>query len=108
MTLQQSIAFEQAEFLAEQFDPNDPENSGVVLDVLIDEPGEQAEDGLHESTGRAYFQAPAIDSVTTVRSKSPLAPGELVRCAITGAGGYDLVATPREDLRRSLPLTILR
>jgi len=108
MTLQQSIAFEQAEFLAEQFDPRDPENSGVVLDVLIDEPGEAGEDGLHESTGRAYFQAPAIDSVTTVRSKKPLAPGELVRCAITGAGGYDLVATPREDLKRSVPLTILR
>ena len=74
MTLQQSIAFEQAEFLAEQFDSQDPENSGVVLDVLIDEPGETADDGLHESTGRAYFQAPSIDSVTTVRSKQPARP----------------------------------
>ena len=38
MELQQRIAFEQAEFLASQFDEKDPANTGVQFDVLIDRP----------------------------------------------------------------------
>jgi len=109
MMLQQQIAFEQAAYLAEQFDPADPENTGVVFDVLIDESftGAPGEDGLYEATGRAYFQAPGIDSVTAVRSKKPLSPGELVRCTVTSSDGYDLIASPREDLRRAVSLPVI-
>ena len=39
-------------------------------------------------------------------SKNPLAAGELVRCTIVAADGYDLIAVPVEELERkvSLPL----
>ncbi len=108
MMLQQSIAFEQAEFVASHFDPSDPENSGAIFDVLIDEAGGQpGDDGHYEATGRAYFQAPGIDSVTAVRSKKALSPGELVRCTITGSDGYDLIAQPKEDLRRAMSLPVI-
>ena len=108
MMLQQSIAFEQAAFVAEQFDEDDPEHSGAVFDVLIDEAaGAAGEDSLYEATGRAYFQAPGIDSVTAVRSKKPLSPGELVRCTVIGSDGYDLIAVPKEDLRRSMSLPVI-
>jgi ribosomal protein S12 methylthiotransferase len=108
MMLQQQIAFEQAAYLAEQFDPADPENTGVVFDVLIDESfTEPSDDGLYEATGRAYFQAPGIDSVTAVRSRKPLSPGELVRCTVTSSDGYDLIASPREDLRRAVSLPVI-
>jgi tRNA A37 methylthiotransferase MiaB len=109
MMLQQEIAFEQAAYLAEQFDEADPENTGVVFDVLVDESFTEApgEDGLYEATGRAYFQAPGIDSVTAVRSRKPLSPGELVRCTVVASDGYDLIARPREDLRRAVSLTVI-
>ncbi|MCA9297812.1 MAG: MiaB/RimO family radical SAM methylthiotransferase, partial [Phycisphaerales bacterium] len=99
MALQQEIAFEQAEFLASHFDGRDPA-TGMQFDVLIDRP---AEDGLAQ--GRAYFQAPDIDSVTSVQSRQRLVPGELVRCVITEADGYDLVARPVDEVGRlSLPI----
>lgn len=93
MRLQQQIAFDQAAFLADQFDPENPADSGVRFDVLIDaaEPNGQA------ATGRAYFQAPQIDSVVKVRARTPLKPGDLVRCVVVGSEGYDLVATPDHD-----------
>lgn len=113
MSLQRDIAFEQAEYLAEQFDPADPENTGVRLDVLIDEPAPDVEIAggvgkAHVYRARAYFQAPMIDSVTFVASSQPLSPGELVRCAVVGADGYDLIARPERDLEKRVPLTVVR
>jgi ribosomal protein S12 methylthiotransferase len=106
MALQQQIAFEQAEFVAEQFDPADPDETGSRFDVLIDEPAGETEGGGRLYRGRTYFQAPQIDATTFVESRREPRPGELVRCTIVGADGYDLVARPSEELERrvSLPL----
>lgn len=118
MDLQQQIAFEQAAYLAEQFDPADPNESGVRFDVLIDraapereaaeEPGVRARGSapLTVHAGRTYFQAPQIDATTYVATRQPLSPGELVRCVIVGSDGYDLIAQPLADVERkvSLPL----
>lgn len=104
MSLQQRIAFENAAQIAQEFDPARPLETGRRLDVLID--GLADEEGGGVYVGRTSFQAPQIDSVTLVRSRSRLSPGELVRAVIVGAEGYDLVARPVEELerRRSLPV----
>lgn len=106
MALQQRIAFEQAEFVAEQFDPGDPDGTGARFDILIDEPAGETEDGLRVYRGRAYFQAPQIDAVTYLHSRAERSPGELVRSTIVASEGYDLVARPSEELERrvSLPM----
>lgn len=113
MAVQQQIAFEQTEFIAEQFDETKPTESGAQFDVLIDkDTGNQVEPtpGVSRGgtlyAGRTYFQAPQIDATTHVISKNPLASGELVRCTIVAADGYDLIAVPVEELERkvSLPL----
>ncbi len=117
MRLQQSIAFEQAEFLAEQYDASSPGDSGVRFDVLIDRVGParinergDAECGetpgvsrkgagpAHSAVGRAYFQAPQIDSVIYVQSGRALRAGEVVRCTVIGSEGYDLIAAPCDEL----------
>lgn len=115
MQLQQEIAFEQAEFLAGQWDEKDPLGSGVQLDVLIDrDTGSQAEattgvsKGGRLYQGRAYHQAPQIDSVTYVQSRQKLAPGELVRCAVVASDGYDLIARPLADLDPTVKLKVLK
>ena len=107
MALQQGLAFEQAEYLAEQFDPEDALNTGVRFDVLIDRPVGDDASGAVISQGRTYFQAPQIDPVTYVAGKSRFSPGELVRCVITGSDGYDLIATPVEELERRVSLTVV-
>jgi ribosomal protein S12 methylthiotransferase len=125
MELQRSIAWEQAAYLAEQFDPRRPAESGVQFDVLVDKRlGERGDRGqesgvrsqgsskrpsggpTHVAQGRCYFQAPEVDAVTLVESREALAPGELVRCVITGSDGYDLIARPVAEVVRkvSLPL----
>ena len=111
LELQQSIAFEQADYLAEQFDPKDAENTGCRFDVLVDEragttdgPGGRVR---HVVKGRAYFQAPQIDAVTYIESAQPLSPGELVPCVIVGADGYDLVAKPVSELEKRVGLPVL-
>lgn len=107
MTLQQRIAFEKSGSIASEFDPKRPLESGRRLEVLIDGlADDECSDGEAVYVGRTYFQAPQIDSVTFVRSRSRLSPGELVRSVIIGAEGYDLVAQPAEELerRRSLPV----
>ncbi|MEQ8770800.1 MAG: radical SAM protein [Phycisphaerales bacterium] len=124
MEAQQQIAFEQAAYLAEQFDPAKPTETGLRFDVLIDRAlppsplgGEGRGEGSSEEPGRdaparalfqgrTYFQAPQIDPVTYVESRKELAPGELVRCVIVGSDGYDLIARPADEVERrvSLPL----
>lgn len=111
MLTQQAIAFENMAYLAEE---------RCQFDVLIDGPkrGEEPSSpaplptgegsAMHHHVGRAYFQAPQIDSVTHVQSIRPLSPGELVRCTIVDSRGYDLVARPTEDLERRTSLPLLR
>tara|TARA_R110002072_G_scaffold150953_8_gene299982 strand:- start:4204 stop:5913 length:1710 start_codon:yes stop_codon:yes gene_type:complete len=114
MALQQQIAFEQADFVAGQFDHTNPTTSGAQFDVLIDKstgnqveptPGVSAGGTLY--TGRTYFQAPQIDASTHVISNGDLSPGELVRCTIVAADGYDLIARPVEELERKVSLQIV-
>ncbi len=125
MLAQQEIAFENAAYLAEQ---------GAEFDVLIDAPGSEdkgascagedaggvrragtVSDGAGASSGgawvisggRCYHQAPEIDSVTYVQARERLSPGELVRCTIVDADGYDLIARPSAELEKRTSLTIL-
>jgi ribosomal protein S12 methylthiotransferase len=115
MELQQRLAFEQAAFLAEQFDEAAPTESGVQFDVLID--AAAVSEGLATTgvgkggklyRGRTYFQAPQIDAVTFVQSRSPLSPGELVRCTVVASDGYDLVARPVAELEKRVGLRVLK
>ncbi|MBL4590524.1 MAG: hypothetical protein JKY96_01050, partial [Phycisphaerales bacterium] len=104
----------QNEFLADQFDIENPTTSGVQFDILIDKPtGSRVEatPGVGEGgdlyQGRAYFQAPQIDATTLVVSKGERSPGELVRCTVVGADGYDLIARPLDELERKVSLNIV-
>ena len=108
MELQQTIAFENASFVAEQ---------RSQFDVLIDGPARgqtrgRATAGVSGDTtlysGRGYHQAPQIDGLTHVLSREPLAAGELVRCTIVAADGYDLVAQPVADLEKTIRLPVVR
>ncbi|MDX9910422.1 MAG: 30S ribosomal protein S12 methylthiotransferase RimO [Phycisphaerales bacterium] len=114
MALQQKIAFEQAAFLASQFDEKDPEGSGCQFDVLIDRAtGSRAEatsgvgSGGMLYQGRAYFQAPQIDAMTYVQAREGLSPGELVRCTVVASDGYDLIARPVSELTRRVSLRVV-
>ena len=114
MALQQQIAFDQAEFVANQFDPEKPTETGAQFDVLIDKStGNQVEatpgvsDGGTLYAGRTYFQAPQIDATTHVIAKNKLAAGELIRCTIVASDGYDLIARPVEELERKVSLNIM-
>jgi len=115
MALQQEIAFNQARYTASRFDPSRPTTSGQHLDVLIDAPlrtrgtkttGVSTGGGLYQ--GRTYFQAPQIDSVTYVQSRERLVPGEVVRCVVIDADGYDLIAKPLAELDKKVTLKVLR
>lgn len=120
MEAQQEIAFERAASLAAAFDdarPLHPDGTirghqfDVVIDAALKSTG-RATTGVGKGgrlyQGRTYFQAPQIDAVTYVQSKAKLAPGELVRCVVTGCDGYDLVARPVSELIRNVPLSVLR
>lgn len=115
MALQQQIAFDQASFLASQFDEKNPRESGAHFDVLIDKPlasEGRATSGVGKGgrlyQGRAYFQAVDIDSVTFVQSREPVSPGELVRCVIVGSDGYDLIARPVAEFDGRVPLRVVK
>lgn len=115
MELQQRLAFEQAAYLAEQFDETRPTSTGVQFDVLIDEATRSAGKetagvgrGGRLYKGRTYFQAPMIDAVTYVQSSENLASGELVRCTIVASDGYDLIAKPVAELEKRVGLRVLR
>jgi hypothetical protein len=58
-------------------------------------------------TGRAYFQAPSIDSLTYVQSTEKRSPGELVRCTVVDSNGYDLVAIPTDEVEKRVRLPIM-
>lgn len=87
MLAQQEVAFESAARMA-----------GETARVLVD-----AQDPSGASVGRHYGQAPDIDGVCIIDSL--VEPGEFVDVKITGADGYDLLATvvqspPRRRKRR--------
>ena len=46
--------------------------------------------------------------MTYVQSRDQLAPGELVRCTVVAADGYDLIARPVAELERKTSLTVLK
>lgn len=115
MLLQQKIAFARMEALAKQFDESRPLDTGVRLDVVIDQAlktrgrktsGVADKGRLHQ--GRTYFQAPEIDAVTYVHAREALAPGEVVKCVIVGSDGYDLIARPVQELEKKLGLPVIR
>jgi ribosomal protein S12 methylthiotransferase len=108
MLAQQEIAFENARFVAKQ---------RSQFDVLIDGPAAGRTVGRRTSgvtgggllhVGRCYHQAPQIDSLTYVHSNEKLAPGELVRCTIIDADGYDLIAQPTDQLEKRVALPVVR
>ncbi|MHC4989861.1 MAG: hypothetical protein ACYTGC_02680, partial [Planctomycetota bacterium] len=57
--------------------------------------------------GRCYHQAPQVDSLTYVHSTETLAAGELVRCTVVDADGYDLIVRPTEQLERKVALPVV-
>ncbi|MCE9620295.1 MAG: 30S ribosomal protein S12 methylthiotransferase RimO [Planctomycetes bacterium] len=100
MLLQQEIAFEHVAAMAK---------AKKRLEVLIDAPDpERARKGEHAYIGRAWFQAPQVDSSTVVRSKREFSPGELVMCEAFDSDGYDLVARPEDEAGRSISLPMAR
>ncbi len=104
MLAQQGVVFARNQRLAQE---------QARLEVLIDQATQRDQAGiqdgdhltLEEDTaavsgqlgaylGRAYSQAPQIDGVMGIDTDQRLVPGELVRCRVTQAHGYDLVAQP--------------
>jgi ribosomal protein S12 methylthiotransferase len=60
---------------------------GKTLPVIIDEAGATV------ATGRTKYDAPEIDGVVYVASKTPLKPGEIVNVTIETSDEYDLHGT---------------
>ena len=84
--------------------------------MLVDGPAAGGTEGLETTgvsgagrlyVGRCYHQAPQVDSLTYVHSEQERAPGELVRCTIVDADGYDLIARPSEELERAVALPVI-
>ena len=112
MLAQQQIAFENAAYVAEQ---------RCQFDVLIersadskvhrankDSPSGAAHPSARVHVGRCYHQAPQVDSITYVRSRTTLSPGELIRCTIVESDGYDLIAQPSIELEKKIALPVAR
>ncbi len=103
MLTQQSIAIDNAMYLAEQ---------RSQFDALIERRIDATDDADPNSNqlryvARCYHQAPQVDSVTYVHSNVELLPGELVRCTIVDAEEYDLIARPTEQLERKIKLPMV-
>ncbi len=64
---------------------------GQILEVVIDGPA-AGQPALYEA--RHSRQAPEVDSITLVRSKRVLRPGDLMQVQCTGSKDYDLLAEP--------------
>lgn len=65
---------------------------GTRMEVMIDEPGD--EDGMW--LARSRTQAPDVDSLTYVEG-CDLAGGQFIEVEVTGADGYDLIASPVKE-----------
>ena len=57
-------------------------------------------DGIARAVGEQSLPQRAEDT-------EPLAPGELVRCTIVDADGYDLIARPSDQLDRVMTLPVV-
>ncbi|MCC7205624.1 MAG: 30S ribosomal protein S12 methylthiotransferase RimO [Phycisphaeraceae bacterium] len=112
MLAQQAVAFARNEAMA---------SSVKEFDVLIDGPAPATASGSVRGrktsgvgrggglyVGRTTAQAPQIDGITYVQSHEKLAPGELIRCRLTDAAGYDLVAQPADEARVKVKLPVMR
>jgi len=65
---------------------------GKTLPVIIDEQGATV------ATGRTKYDAPEIDGVVYVASRTPLKPGEIVHVKIESSDEYDLHGTAIQGL----------
>jgi len=83
MAAQQGIAFDFNRALV-----------GRSLDILIDGPAPDSRGDLW--AGRSHADAPDVDGLVYVSSRD-LEPGDLVKCSILAADGYDLVARPEAE-----------
>jgi len=70
---------------------------GTTQEVLVDAAPEKP--GLPHRA-RTCWQAPDIDGAVLVRTRRKLPVGEFLDVKVTGAGPYDLLATPRTSPRR--------
>ncbi len=107
MLTQQRIAFENAQYLAQQQCQFDVLIDGVAdTDIYTQENDGESAPGVWY-VGRCYHQAPEVDTSTYVFSTEPLSPGEFVRCTIVDAEEYDLLAQPTEQLEGSIGLPVI-
>ncbi|WP_432797416.1 30S ribosomal protein S12 methylthiotransferase RimO [Poriferisphaera sp. WC338] len=104
MRAQQEIVFERNNHLANEQVARDVLIDTVTEQALADEDGNELEGILY--AGRTHAQAPQVDGLTYVLSQQELVPGEVVKCKIVDAAGYDLVARPTADLERRVSLDI--
>jgi ribosomal protein S12 methylthiotransferase len=65
---------------------------GKTVDVLIDEKESGSKLGSGIYLGRSQYDAPEVDGLVYVKSKTKLAPGNFVKAKITDTLEYDLVA----------------
>ncbi|MBL4849953.1 MAG: 30S ribosomal protein S12 methylthiotransferase RimO [Planctomycetes bacterium] len=79
MELQQPIAFAHSDALI-----------GKTIPVIVEGPSGDPDLTL----GRSPYDAPEIDPVVYLRSKTPLEPGTLIDVKIVDSTGYDLVGEP--------------
>jgi ribosomal protein S12 methylthiotransferase len=103
MLAQQEVVFARNRQLADERKP---------VDVLIDQPISPGEappaDPPITHVGRTTDQAPEIDTVTYVQSAQAVSPGEVIRCRLTGAHDYELIAQPAADAEQGASrLTVL-
>lgn len=63
---------------------------GREVDVLVDEAAAVGDPG--DVVGRSMWQADDVDGCTYLRTRSPVAPGDLMRSRVVDALDFDLVA----------------
>ena len=107
MLAQQRLAFENARYVAEQQSQFDVLIAGAAAGQTTGLATTDVTDAGTLFTGRCYHQAPEVDSLTYVHSTRALAAGELVRCTIVDADGYDLVARPTAELEKATSLPVI-
>ena len=99
MLTQQQIVFDRNAEMARR---------GDEIVVLVDGPDADAEGDTTVVVGRTSRQAPEIDGIVRVVTGEAACPGELLRCRVAEADGYDLVAHPvtdqSDDGRVALPV----
>ena len=75
---------------------------GDTLEVLIDAPHGEADDGQRLYVARTRGQAPDIDSAVYVASREPLHAGQILDVKVADFQHYDLIASPPRKTSRKL------